>query len=68
MAEALREYELCKAVSHLGLAVGLANREECNKALNGVIDHIAALEALLDEADDMDALGTEGWRHRAGID
>jgi hypothetical protein len=28
-----------------------------------VLDH---MEAMLDEADECDALGTEGWRHRIG--
>ena len=33
-----------------------------------LFDHISALEALLDEGDQDDAFGTEGWRHRLGID
>jgi len=33
-----------------------------------LFDHISALEALLDEGDQEDAFGTEGWRHRLGID
>lgn len=32
-----------------------------------LFEHIEALEAALDEADDFDALGTEGWRHYLGI-
>lgn len=33
-----------------------------------VFAHIRILEDLLDEGDQMDAFGTEGWRHRAGCD
>ena len=33
-----------------------------------LLGHIDALEDLLDEGDQDDAFGTEGWRHRAGID
>ena len=43
---------------------GHATREE----LLAVFGHIDALEALLDTADEEDAFGTEGWRHRLGID
>ena len=68
MPEALTETQLCKAAAHLGLAVGLTNRAECTTALNGILEHIAALEALLDEGDQMDSFGTEGWKHRLGID
>ena len=32
------------------------------------IAHIDALEMLLDEGDDEDMFGTEGWRHRVGIE
>jgi len=32
-----------------------------------LLQHIDALEDLLDEGDDDDAFGTEGWRHRLGI-
>jgi hypothetical protein len=33
-----------------------------------LFEHIDALEMLLDEADEDDAFGTEGWRHQLGID
>jgi hypothetical protein len=33
-----------------------------------LLEHIARLEDLLDECDGMDECGTEGWRHRLGID
>lgn len=33
-----------------------------------LLEHIWALEALLDEADGDDVFGTEGWRHRLGIE
>jgi len=32
-----------------------------------LFSHIDALEMLLDEGDENDAFGTEGWRHRAGL-
>jgi hypothetical protein len=31
-----------------------------------LLDHIAQLEELLDEADAEDMFGTEGWRHHLG--
>lgn len=33
-----------------------------------IVDHIEVLEELLDETDSEDFFGTEGWRHRLGID
>lgn len=33
-----------------------------------LFEHIDALEMLLDDGDQNDAFGTEGWRHRLGID
>lgn len=33
-----------------------------------LLDHIDALESLLDEADGDDVFGTEGWRHHLDID
>lgn len=33
-----------------------------------VFQHLDELEDLLDEADEDDVFGTEGWRHRLGID
>lgn len=44
--------------------VGKATKEDVQK----LFDHIDALEMLLDEGDENDAFGTEGWRHTAGID
>ncbi|MCG7507092.1 hypothetical protein [Mesorhizobium retamae] len=44
--------------------VGHATPEELMK----VFGHIDALENLLDEADEDDAFGSEGWRHAAGLD
>lgn len=35
--------------------------------VNKLFQHIDALEDLLDEADDEDFFGTQGWRYRAGI-
>jgi hypothetical protein len=36
--------------------------------IGALFAHIDVLEALLDEGDGEDAFGTEGWRHRLGID
>lgn len=33
-----------------------------------LFQHIDALEQLLDEGDENDAFGTEGWRHVADLD
>ena len=44
--------------------VGAATPEEMFR----VFERLDELEALLDEADEVDALGTEGWRYRAGLD
>ena len=44
--------------------VGHATPEE----ILAVFGHLDALENLLDEADEDDVFGTEGWRHRLGID
>lgn len=33
-----------------------------------LFEHIDALELLLSEADQDDVFGTEGWRHRLGVD
>lgn len=32
------------------------------------LDYVSTIEALLDEADMEDYFGTEGWRHRIGIE
>ena len=44
--------------------VGAATVEEVMSVFRRLDD----LELLLDEADEVDALGTEGWRHRAGLE
>jgi hypothetical protein len=44
--------------------VGKAEKADVDK----LIEHIDALEMLLDEGDDDDIFGTEGWRHRLGVD
>jgi hypothetical protein len=44
--------------------VGKAEKADIAK----LIEHIDALEMLLDEGDEDDMFGTEGWRHRLGID
>jgi hypothetical protein len=44
--------------------VGHASPEEILK----VFEHIDALEMFLDEHDEDDVFGTEGWRHAIGLD
>ena len=44
--------------------VGKATKADITK----VFEHIDALESLLDEGDENDAFGTEGWRHSLGLD
>lgn len=44
--------------------VGRATKEDVDK----LIEHIDAIEVLLEECDEDDIFGTEGWRHRLGID
>lgn len=41
---------------------------EQQRDLNRLLRHVDELEGLLDETDDMDFFGTQGWRYRAGID
>lgn len=48
----------------LGGNLNSVKREE----LLAVFDCLDQMEELLDEADQQDALGTEGWRHAAGLD
>jgi hypothetical protein len=36
--------------------------------VNILLDHIDALEDFLDEHDQDDTFGTEGWRRRIGLD
>lgn len=44
--------------------VAAATRDDVNK----LFAHIDALEAFLDDNDEDDVFGTEGWRHALGID
>ena len=44
--------------------VGKATQEDVDKLL----EHIDALEEWLDEKDQDDYFGTEGWRHCVGLD
>jgi len=44
--------------------VGHANRDE----VLSVFAHLDAIENALDEGDDMDMFGTEGWRHWMGME
>lgn len=45
-------------------SVGKATQED----IDTLLEHIEALEELLDEGDGEDAFGTEGWRRRLGIE
>ena len=44
--------------------VGKATKDDVLK----LFEHIDALEMLLETADHEDMFGTEGWRHRLGLD
>jgi hypothetical protein len=44
--------------------VGAASKED----IFLLFEHLDALEMLLDEGDENDAFGTEGWRHELGLD
>lgn len=44
--------------------VAAATRDDVNK----LFDHIDALEDFLDDQDEDDVFGTEGWRHLLGLD
>lgn len=44
--------------------VAAATADDVNKLL----EHIDALEDFLDEQDEDDVFGTEGWRHLLGLD
>lgn len=44
--------------------VGKADREDIAK----LIEHIDALEMFLDDNEQDDKFGTEGWRHAIGLD
>ncbi len=44
--------------------VGKADKDDVFK----LFEHLDAMEELLNEADQDDVFGTEGWRHRLGID
>lgn len=39
-----------------------------NDEVMQLFGHVDTMEELLDEADEQDMLGTEGWRHWFGID
>jgi len=44
--------------------VGKASKEDIDR----LFEYLDALEMLLDEADEEDTYGTEGWRHHLEID
>jgi hypothetical protein len=69
MAKALTPNALARAfVTLTKAACGADGFPMAEKALADLMDHIEALEALLSETDQEDFFGTEGWRHRLGID
>lgn len=45
-------------------SVGAATKADVDK----LIEHIDALEAFLDEHEQDDTFGTEGWRHAIGLE
>lgn len=46
----------------------VATHAASQKEINDFLFFVGELEQLLDEADLDDYFGTEGWRHRLGID
>ena len=44
--------------------VGKATKEDIDK----LFEHIDALESFLDDNEDDDQFGTEGWRHAIGLE
>lgn len=60
-----------KALTRKRLGI-IRGRAECGaysaEMLTAVLDYVDLLEEMLDDGDQMDAFGTEGWRHRAGND
>lgn len=68
MALAITEKERLLIIARLGAAIGGSEEPEARLVdLIILIRHIEALEDLLDEADQEDTFGTQGWRYRAGI-
>lgn len=72
MAEAYTEKQMVHIAAKLGEAIGRCEDRQVAKAasvaLSSLFEHITALEELLYQADEEDFFGTEGWRHRLGID
>lgn len=73
MAEAFTAKQMIYMAAKLGEAIGRCENKELAKqasvALDGLFSHIEALEDLLTWIDgEFECLGTEGWRHRLGID
>lgn len=72
MAEPLLPRQMIHVASKLGETIGRCENRDLAKqasvALDSLFEHITALEDLLDEGDENDSFGTEGWRHRLGID
>lgn len=53
----------------LGIIQGKAESGQIKVSdVSALLDHIDALHELLDEGDGDDAFGTEGWRHRIGLE
>lgn len=73
MAEAYTAKQMVHMASKLGEAIGRCEDREIAKAasvaLSALLSHIEALEDLLTWMDgEFECLGSEGWRHRLGID
>lgn len=72
-AQAITPRQMIEAMKALGYVIGLcqdtAARKAAHLALNDLSGHIDALQDLLTWIDgEFECLGTEGWRHRLGID
>lgn len=72
MAEAIKLRERVKIALVLGALLSQsltkADAAKAHEAILRLMGHIEALEDLLDETDQEDFFGSEGWRRRLGID
>jgi len=70
--QAITAKQWIKAAAAIGYVIGLCPdekaRKEASKAWDDISGHVDALEGLLNDTDDRDFFGTQGWRYVAGID
>lgn len=53
---------------HITLNNVLNGARVCEEDLQELAHHIHSMENMLDETDMDDYFGTEGWKHRLGLD